>query len=103
MDAFEKRVGSLPEEIYEYNRLLRAIHSMDYKLIRGSDGLCELYYVAEDSDEHHDIADETPEIADDLEAELDDWLDSFEHADSEGSVSMTQSTKQRLEDWGYLQ
>ncbi|WP_336362062.1 sulfatase [Halalkalicoccus salilacus] len=103
MEALEKRVGELPADVYEYDRSLRAIRSSDYKFIRGSDGTRELYDIVADPEERHDLIDENPEIADDLEAKLDDWLDSFEHADTSGSVSMTQSTQDRLEDLGYLQ
>lgn len=103
MEALEKRVGDLPADVYEYDRSLRAIRSSDHKLIRGSDGTREFYDVVDDPGEQHNIADENPEIADELEAKLDDWLDSFEHADTSESVSMTQSTQDRLEDLGYLQ
>lgn len=51
MDALEKRVGSLPDHVHEYDRSLRAIRSTDYKLIRGSDGIREVYHAAEDPDE----------------------------------------------------
>lgn len=103
MEALEKRVGELPEHVYEYDRSLRAIRSKEHKLIRGSDDTRELYDVVEDPEERHDLADEKPEVVDELEAELDDWLDSFDHAEASGSVSMTQSTQDRLEDLGYLQ
>ncbi|MEM4781616.1 MAG: hypothetical protein QXG03_08675 [Halalkalicoccus sp.] len=69
------------------------------QLAHGSDGSRELYHVAEDPGERRDLADERP----DLDTRLDEWLDSFEHADASGSVSMTRSTKDRLEDLGYLQ
>lgn len=103
MEALEKRVGELPDEVSDYDRSLRAIRSTEYKLIRGLDGSRELYHVESDSEERHDLTDENPEITDHLDSELDDWLDSFEHADPEGSVSMSRSTKARLEDLGYLQ
>lgn len=64
------------------------IRSTDYKLIRGSDGSRELSHIAEDPDEQHDIADDHPDIVDDLESELDDWLESFDHADASGSASV---------------
>lgn len=103
IDALEKRVGPLPEYIHKYDRSLRAIRTTDYKLIRGSDGSRELYQIAEDPMEEHDLAEEQPEIRNDLDAQLDEWVDSFEHADTSGSVSMSQSTQDRLEDLGYLQ
>lgn len=103
MEALEQRVGKLSEEVYKYDRSLRTIRTSDYKFIRGSNGSRELYHVANDSDERGDIVDEKSEIADELETQLDDWLGSFEHATTSGSVSMSQSTKDRLEDLGYLQ
>lgn len=103
MDALEKRVGELPKEVYKYDRSLRAIRSTDYKLIRRSDGSRELYHIVEDPEEKNDLADEKPKTVDELESRLDDWLHSFEHADASGSVSMSQSTKDRLEDLGYIQ
>lgn len=93
MDALEKRVGELPEEVYEYDCSLRVIRSTDYKLLRGSDGSCELYWITNEPDEQQDIADEQPEIIDDLEAELNNWLNSFEHADTSESVLMSQYIK----------
>jgi arylsulfatase A-like enzyme len=103
MDALEKRVGELPHHIHEYDRSLRAIRSTDYKLIRGSDGSRELYHITEDPDEGHDIANDNPEIVNDLETELDDWLDSVDHTTPQRPVSISQSTKDRLEELGYLQ
>ncbi|WP_369335069.1 sulfatase family protein [Halorubrum ezzemoulense] len=103
MEALEKRVGDLPEEVYEYDRSLRAIRSHNWKLIRGSDSSIELYHVAEDPTELENLASERPEKVSELESELDRWLDSFEHADATGHADMSDSTKDRLEDLGYLQ
>ncbi|MFC5133770.1 MULTISPECIES: sulfatase [Haloferacaceae] len=103
MEALEKRVGDLPEEVYEYDRSLRAIQSEDWKLIRGSDGSTELYHVAEDPDELRNLTADRPEKVSELESELDTWLDSFDHADVTGDVDMSDETKDRLEDLGYLQ
>ncbi|SEV81747.1 sulfatase [Natrinema salifodinae] len=103
MDALEKRVGDLPEEVYKYDRSLRAIRSTEWKYIRGSDGSEELYHVAEDPGETENLIDTEPEKASELEEELDTWLQSFEHADADGDVSMREETKDRLEDLGYLQ
>ena len=103
MEALKKRVGDLPDEVYKYDRSLRAIRSEDWKLIRGSDGSTELYHVAEDPDELRDLASDRPEKASELESELDAWLDSFDHADATGDVDMSGETRDRLEDLGYLQ
>ncbi|MFC6905729.1 sulfatase [Halalkalicoccus tibetensis] len=103
MEALEKRVGTVPDSVREFDRSLRSIRDSEHKLVRGSDGLRELYHLGDDPDEERDLADERPDVASELGAELDDWLDSFERHDASGSVSMSQSTQDRLEDLGYLQ
>ncbi|MDB2253506.1 sulfatase [Halorubrum ezzemoulense] len=103
MEALAKRVSDLPEEVYEYDRSLRAIRSKNWKLIRGSDGSIELYHVADDPGELENLASERSEKVSELESELDAWLGSFEHADATGDADMSDSTKDRLEDLGYLQ
>ncbi len=103
MEALEKRVGDLSEEVYKYDRSLRAIRSRDWKLIRGSDGSTELYRVSEDTEESTDLTSDRPEKVTELAAELDAWLDSFEHTDVTEDVDMSDTTKDRLEDLGYLQ
>ncbi|PSQ23041.1 sulfatase, partial [Halobacteriales archaeon QS_8_65_32] len=103
MDALEKRVGALSLEARQYDRSLRAIRTHEHKLIRGSDGSSELYAPPDDPGETCDLAGDDPESVDALDAELESWLDSFEHAESSEAVSMTGSTKARLEDLGYIQ
>lgn len=103
MEALEKRVGELPEDVYEYDRSLRAIRSKEWKYIRGSDGSEELYNVDDDPEETENLVEIEPEKATKLESVLDTWLQSFEHADADGDVSMQDETKERLEDLGYLQ
>jgi arylsulfatase A-like enzyme len=103
MEALEKRVGTLPESVHEYDRSLRAIRTYEWKLIRGSDGTIELYDINEDPGESENVAGGNEDAVTNLERELDDWLDSFEHADHTGEVPMRDETEQRLEDLGYLQ
>ncbi|PCR90468.1 sulfatase [Natrinema ejinorense] len=103
MDALEKRVGDLPDGVYEYDRSLRAIRSTEWKYIRGSNGSEELYNVADDPEESENLVKANPEKVAELESTLDDWLQSFDHADADGTVSMRDETKERLEDLGYLQ
>ena len=103
MEALEKRVGDLSEEVYAYDRSLRAIRSEDWKLIRGSDRSTELYQVVDDPGEVRDLASDRPEKVSELESELDAWLDSFNHAEATGDADMSNETRDRLEDLGYLQ
>ncbi len=102
MDALKKRVGNLPESVYTYDRSLRAIRTDQYKYIRGSDGSQELYDFHADPNETTDLTDTRPDLADSLDAMLDDWLDSFEQAEMDSKTTMSEDTKARLEDLGYL-
>jgi arylsulfatase A-like enzyme len=103
MEALKKRVGTLPDDVRRYDRSLRSVRDDGWKLIRGSDGSTELYHVADEPDERTDRSAEDPEQVERLGSALDDWLGSFEHADTAGEVDMRDDTKQRLEDLGYLQ
>jgi arylsulfatase A-like enzyme len=103
MDALEKRVGELSEELRVFDRSLRALRTDRYKYIRGSDGARELYDVQADPGEVTDVAESTPEVVAELDAQLDEWLGSFDHAEHTDDVSMDDETKARLEDLGYLQ
>ena len=103
MDALERNVGDLPDRVYQYDRSLQMIRTAEYKFIRGSDGLRELYDLTTDAGETTNIADVNPSVADDLESTLDEWLTSFEHATPSESVSISQNRKERLEQLGYLQ
>lgn len=103
MDALRKQVGTLSADVSRLDRSLRAIRTAEEKLIRGSDGVREFYETQDDPDESSNLVAEKPAQAEALETVLENWLDSFEHADSSGTVSMTDSTKARLENLGYLQ
>lgn len=103
MDALRGQVGTLSADVSRLDRSLRAIRTDEEKLIRGSDGVCEFYETRNDPDESKNLAAENPAQVEALETALQTWLDSFEHADSSGTVSMTDSTKARLENLGYLQ
>jgi len=102
MAALERHVGDLPDEIYRFDRSLRAIRTDRHKLVRGSDGSVELYDLAADPDETTDIAAAENELVEQLTGRLDGWLDSFEQATVDGSVSIGDEREKRLEQLGYL-
>lgn len=81
----------------------RLIRTPRYKYIRGSDGSRELYDVRHDPGEADDLADTRGDVVADLDATLEEWLDSFEYADLTGEVEIREETRARLEDLGYLQ
>lgn len=103
MDALERHVGDLPESIYRFDRSLRAIRTNEYKLVRGSDGTTELYELRSDPGETTNIAAQNPRLVTELSAKLDGWLDTFEHAETEGDISLGDERKKRLENLGYIQ
>jgi len=75
----------------------------DYKLIRiaGSDAV-QLYNLAADPDEKHDLAEEQPERVKELAALLDDWLASFPSFFEAEEQPFNEELEQGLEGMGYL-
>jgi arylsulfatase A-like enzyme len=103
IERLSQQTGTPTAELEKYNRTLRTIRTQDFKLIRDSEGSMELFHVGEDTSEVNDVSASYQTKCQELESKLDSWLDSFEHA-SEGEVTdMSESTKQKLEDLGYLQ
>ena len=103
MDALRDQLGTLSGDVTRLDRSLRAIRTDEEKLIRGSDERREFYELRNDPAESRNLATERSERVAALDTALDDWLGSFEHATASGPVSMTDSTRTRLEDLGYLQ
>lgn len=103
MDALERHLDAVPDSVYEYNRSLRALRTESHKLIRGSDGSVELYDVTTDPGELQNIAAAHPGTVEELGGKLDEWVASFQHAETEADVHIDDDRKQRLEDLGYLQ
>lgn len=103
MAALERHVGGLPDRVREFDRSLRAIRTDEYKLVHGSDGTRELYDLRADPGETTNVAGSNPRTVATLEGTLDEWLDSFEHADVAESVSIDGRRKAQLERLGYLQ
>jgi arylsulfatase A-like enzyme len=103
MAALEHHVGDLPAHVEAYDRSLRAIRTRSHKLVRGSDGSRSLYDLRADPGETTDVAASNPRTTADLGETLDEWLDSFEHADVDDSVTIDSRRKAQLERLGYLQ
>lgn len=102
MSALQDRIPDLSEDIYKYDRSLRAIRGKEWKLIRGSDGTKDLYNI-DDGSEFEDCSEEYPDRLQALEQKLDEWIDSFSTGNHDVDVEMKQSTIDRLEELGYLQ
>jgi arylsulfatase A-like enzyme len=104
VEVLEEKFETVPEEIHDLQRSLRAVRTERYKYVRGSDGSRELYDLAADPGEANDVSGVEPERVAELDAALEGWVSSFEHADTSesGSVSVSGSTEERLADLGYL-
>ena len=102
MERLEERFDGIPDAVRRYDRSLRAIRTHEYKLIRGSDGLEECYDVVEDPGERTDLSATHPDRVEALADRLESWHGSFEHAESDGEVTVDADTEQRLESLGYM-
>lgn len=100
--TLENRYGKLPANVYEFDRTLRAIRNHDYKYIQGSDGHEELYRISIDPSEQINLINSKPEMAAKFRKELTAWVSSFDHADATSEVSISDATKDRLSDLGYM-
>ena len=104
-DALAERFGRIPERVRRFDRTLRAVRTREEKYVRASDGTEWFYRVDEDPHEETNLAARSTRPAGQgaLEARLDEWLDSFDHAEGDSEdVSMTDGTRERLADLGYL-
>ncbi|RDI72052.1 sulfatase [Halopelagius longus] len=103
-ESLRERFGEIPDRIRAFDRSLRAIRTREEKYVRGSDGSERYRRVggAGDASAARNRAAENRERTRLLSDRLDQWLDSFEHAEAGGEVSMTDSTRERLSDLGYL-
>lgn len=102
IETLRDRFGTVPRRVERFDRRLRAIRSGDRKLVRGSDGSVRLYDLGADPTETTDIAPEEPETVDRLAGDLDAWLDSFTHAETDDPVSVSRATEERLAELGYI-
>ena len=102
MEALEHHVGDIPTEVRRYDRSLRSIRTGSHKLVRGSDGTVELYDLGADPRESTDVAAANPQLVDRLTDTLDEWLEEFEQADVDGSVTLDADRKAQLEELGYI-
>jgi len=102
IEVLEEKFDHIPKQLYEYQRRLRAVRTDSYKYVRASDGTEWLYDVRGDPEERHDISAANPRRTAELAAALDEWLGSFDEAEADGSVDVSDATEDRLADLGYL-
>ena len=87
-----------------YDQTLSAFIENNMKIIYSSKGFYELYDLSTDMNERSNLASSYPEKTFELATKLQNFLTSFEHADSRGShIEMDEATRKQLRALGYLQ
>jgi arylsulfatase A-like enzyme len=87
----------------KFDRQLRAVRYGDYKYIWASDGRHELYNLLEDPQESDNLIQAQPEKAEEMQGQLDNWLESIKRSESEEMIlEVDEVIKERLEALGYL-
>ena len=85
----------------KFERQLRAIRTQAYKYIWASDGRHELYHLAADPGERHNLIEAEPEIAQALAQKLTQWLEQYE-AEMPDEALEDEQIINRLEALGYI-
>ena len=91
-------------DLSRYDRTLRALRSDRHKYIWTSDAKPELYDLKEDPGETENLVVARPEVAGEMQAQLDEWLASVGRPPSEEGTAadMDETVVQRLRALGYL-
>lgn len=87
--------------------VFRAIRRGPWKLIRGPQGICELYNLDDDPTETDNVAGDHPAVVERLTARLQQWLDAsrpyHSGAAPHGQDALDNETRRRLQGLGYIQ
>ncbi|SFB79340.1 Arylsulfatase A [Halobiforma haloterrestris] len=104
IERLEARFGenAIPERVRAFDRRLRAVRTLEYKYVQGSDGYERLHHVPTDPSERTDRSDENRERVRRLRNRLEEELGPLSGAAAGGDVEMEAGTKERLADLGYL-
>lgn len=101
MEALSKHVDDI-SKAKQYDRALRAIRTDEWKLIESTDGEKRLYDLETDPHETTDVAADHPSIVRDLADNLTNAFGPFRRNPDSSDVNMSDDTKRRLEELGYL-
>ncbi len=108
--AFFLQENARHVDLRRYSRTFRAVRENGWKYIWCSDGAHELYHLAEDRGEQHNVIDGRPQRAADLRRKLDAWqatLDPFIAQEVGASDPLNarprQDTLEQLRSLGYVQ
>ena len=89
-------------DMKRFDRALRAIKVDQWKYIWASDGKHELYDLASDPTESNNLIELHPEIAQQLQLKLEEWVDGHEMSVTSAEPEIDSDLKFRLEALGYM-
>jgi arylsulfatase A-like enzyme len=105
VDKIERRFsreGFPPNPIYR-RKVLKAVRSQDWKLIWGTDGTRELYFISNDPHEQHNLYESHPDQAKQLQGVLAKWLASFRPSRFYRQEEVSREALEELKALGYVQ
>ncbi|MEW5988260.1 MAG: sulfatase [Chloroflexota bacterium] len=88
----------------QYDRAVRSLRREDYKYIWTSDDRPELYDLKADPGETNNLAAAQPELAAEMQGQMDEWLASINQSDRSAQPvqELSEDVLERLKDLGYL-
>jgi arylsulfatase A-like enzyme len=103
MSSLRERVGTVPPNPEEYNRLLRSLRTDRWKIIEDDTGESELFDVNTDASEKNSINTDHPEIVTELRETMPTIFKDFRKRRAQHSKTVDEGTRARLRELGYLQ
>jgi len=102
MDSLQDQVSSFDSHAEVFDRALRSIRTTDWKLIESEHDDVELYDLTNSSEEAEDVSQEYPQVVANLRQQLTVERGQLNRGTT-GKMEITDSSKERLEELGYLQ
>lgn len=99
IETLDDEYGPLGDDVWQYDRALRAIRNDRWKYIEGSDGLAELYDLHADPDESTPV--ENGNVQNELQDELETRRGTL-HGPSTEYADIDAANREQLQDLGYL-
>jgi arylsulfatase A-like enzyme len=94
--------GELPDRVQRFDRGLQAVRTREWKLVVGTDGSTQLYDVAGDPREQHDVSERHPAVVDRLARRVESWFDAIPADGDATDPDVSPVITNRLEDLGYI-
>lgn len=102
IESLSEKSGTDKKELKRFDQALRCIRTNKYKYIEGTNNHEELFDLQADPGESNNLISTHAEIADDLRNKLHSELGELKRGDTKDKDQMQESTRQRLENLGYI-